>query len=198
MRATGGYHRHVWTNILCRRAAPRHASIARASGSRLPRRIRVHRTGCRGSDARARSGRHQLQFSRRQGGAGRDPGHAGVCPTVQHHQSQSAPSPGLANDAHERVGESRLLAVCILRQRACVGHLRDYRLNLLCGGLLRHGALLRCAESSKHHCGPVYCFDFHARGSDAGFCAQLCFDPRASRRLCTTSGSLWVACAAFT
>src|SRR5205823_12660558 len=112
-------------------------------------------------------------------------------------QCEPASGPRLANDAHERVGEPPLLAVCSLRQGTCIRDLRHYRLHLLCGGLLRHGALLRCAESSEHHCRPV---EYHAVctcRSGASIYAKLCLHPGAGCRLCTASAGLWLARAAF-
>src|SRR5262249_37754777 len=101
------------------------------------------------------------------------------------------------NDAHERVGQSRVLAVCFLPQRAGGRDFGSRGAHLLCARVLLDGASLRSTETSEHCCCAIERHAVWACGKSPGVLGRLRFDSRASGCLCTTPAGAWLARTTF-
>ena len=93
----------------------------------------------------------------------------------------SAGRPGLADDAHERLGQPGLLAVCLLRQAGSGRDLRPRGSRLLCLGRLRDGTLLRCAATAEHRRRAAEPHAVWARCARPRFCGGLRLHPGIGR-----------------
>ena len=150
---------------------------------------------------RAGAGPHhsgqELCWSRWKGGAGDYSCHVGIRQAIPHQQSQSPGRHGLADDAHERLGQSGLLALCLVRQAGGGAAFRPDRFRLLCLGVLCDGALLRRAAAAEHRRRAAKPHTVWARCAGPDICGRLRLHPGLGRGLCAARAGLRPACAAF-